>query len=77
MRITNTGLGALVLLLLPAPLFAHEGHGFEGTISSLIHWLTSSYHLVLLAAIAVVVVAIPLSARVMARRTQNDVHRTG
>lgn len=77
MRALDTMLGTFALLLLPTPLFAHEGHGFGGTLASLMHWLTSSYHLVLLAAVAVVVIAIPLAARAMARRTQDDVHRAG
>ena len=77
MRAIHGVLGTFALILLPAPLFAHEGHGFAGTIASLVHWLTDSYHLVLLAAIVIVAVAVPLAARVMARRDRNDVHRAG
>ena len=77
MRAFHGILGTFALILLPAPLFAHEGHGFAGTIASLVHWLTDSYHLVLLAAIVIVAVAVPLAARAMARRDRNDVHRAG
>jgi len=77
MRAFHGILGTFALLLLPAPLFAHEGHGFTGTVASLVHWLTDSYHLVLVAAIAIVAIVIPLAARAMARRNRNDVHRAG
>lgn len=69
--------GVLTALLIPAPLFAHEGHGFAGTVESLLHWLSSPYHVILLAAAAVAAVAVPLTLRHLFDRGTNDVERWG
>lgn len=73
----RTTLGAVTALLIPAPLFAHEGHGFAGTIESVLHWLSSPYHLVILAAVVAVAIAIPLGIRRLAERSRDDVERWG
>jgi hypothetical protein len=65
----------MMAAMIPTPLFAHEGHGFSGTIDSVLHWLSSPYHIVLVAAIVAVAVAIPLGARRLAERSRTDVAR--
>jgi len=77
MKIPKTTFAALMALLLPVPVAAHEGHGFIGTVESLLHWLSSPYHLTIVAAIALVAVAIPLGIRRLSQRRPTDVERWG
>lgn len=75
MKVLNSCLVLAVALLVPAPVSAHEGHGFDGTVHSLMHWLSDPYHIVLLAAGLVAVVATPFVVRRIVQRRPEDVQR--
>lgn len=53
----------LALLALPAPLFAHEGHGLEATIESFLHWASSPIHVTMLFAGGAVLLGVVLIVR--------------
>ena len=49
---TRVVLAALALTLVPGALQAHEGHGPEATWASLVHWLSSPFHVALVVMLA-------------------------